>query len=242
MACFRIFLAFASVVFWHECVASWALGAEPVAVKAVGPDGQSVTLPPAPEPIAKLIQSGNVTFSFYDPAVQQRRYAGETKLDLRYNYRSTSRWDSHREGGKQIVTVRPRFHQIKFTRQHTILLPIGMTGELFYSRPLVQHEFDHVRISSNPAFEKQFQRWIETELRVLKLTLPDGQALDNQWVQAEIKAATKQRFDRLLELIQIRYRELDRVTDHGLQPLPEDFFSQHPPPVVAVLASGEPTD
>ncbi|WP_148080049.1 hypothetical protein [Roseimaritima ulvae] len=165
-----------------------------------------------------------MSFSFYDPAQQRRRYAGETKLDLRYDYRTTTRWELHREGGSQIVTVRPRFHHISLSRRHTVLLPLRMVGEQFYSRPLVQHEMDHVRISTNPAFDKQFQRWLETEMRVIRLTLPSGQTLNNQWVQAQIKAATKQRFDRMLELIQIRYQELDRVTDHGMEPLPKEFF------------------
>lgn len=230
LACFRIFLAAFTVVFWHGSACSWGLAEEAVVVKAVGPHGQPIDLPPAPQRFAKLIESGNVSLSFYDPAEVKRQYAGETKLDLRYDYRSSSRWDAQREGDGHVVTVRSQFRQFKFTRRHTIVLPIRMAGENFYSRPLVEHEFDHVRISTNPAFEKQFQRWIEAELRVLKLTLPAGQTLDNQWVQAQIKAAMKQRFDRLLDLIQIRYRELDRVTDHGMTPLPMDFFATESSP------------
>jgi len=180
--------------------------------------------------MSELLNRGKVSFAFYDAKRERREYAGETRFDIQYRYRNLSRWQVMKEDGRRKLVIRSRFRQVELTWTHTISLPVAMASERLYEQPLVLHELDHVRVSTHPALAELFQKWLETEAEVITVQLAADQTPDSQWIQAQVKEATKPLFQRLMDLVRVRYQELDRVTSHGLYAVPDDFF---PAPVPA---------
>lgn len=184
-------------------------------------------LPAAPKELKQLKEGGNVQFVFYDSGRFPRKFSGETRFTINFDSKSTYRWRQMRDRtGKRYLIVRTSFREPEFQLKHQILLPITMANEQLYQSELVRHEFDHVRISTDPRFRELFTKWLQQELKVIRLEIDQTKTNDqlNEIVNSEMNDRANQIFDKMLSLIQIRYKELDQVTRHGAMPLPEDFF------------------
>ena len=193
----------------------------------------SPALPQPPEAIARLQRAGNVSFVFYDPAVHARRYAGETRFSIDYRSKSRFRWRLVRQAtGQRELVIRTNFDALHFDLKHQILLPVTLANEQFYQSQLVRHEFDHVRISTDPRFQKRLAEWLKSELQIVRVEVVANSSKNelNELANTVVQQQADQLFQRMLALIQVRYSELDQTTRHGAAPLPEDFFSEEAQP------------
>jgi hypothetical protein len=200
---------------------------------------QEIDLGPLGEPppqLAELIEIGNVRLvtggapvSDPDTLPVTGRLAGETRFTFRYHYDSRARWQitESRAGdpaNEPIVQLRVRFRTIELITTHDVWLRQPPGADEFWSNQVVRHEFDHVRVSSDPRIEKMFLAAAK-KLESLRVPLSevrnDRDQIDNKKVQSLIEKKMKQTLEDTTEYVRIRYRELDRLTDHGLKPIPE---------------------
>ncbi len=184
------------------------------------------SLPDAPTALQALIDTGRVEFRFYDPEKLSRRFAGETRMAMAYRLEYAFRSRLIRAGGKRRLQVKIEHRPTEFTRLHQILLPIAHANQGMYEVPLVLHELDHVRIGVDPRYPALFDEWLKESTKTLTFDW-NAEARESDiagWVQREMDEQAKASFSRLMQLMEVRQRELDRVTRHGLQPLPTDFF------------------
>lgn len=194
-------------------------------------------LPQPPPELATLIRTGEVELvSGGRPMSQPNtmplngQLAGETRFKFRYRYDSRARWTIQRNSGTRsksdpIVRVNVRFRSIKLLATHQVWLRNVPQADNFWNDRVVQHEFDHVRISSDPRVAELFYgkaKKLQTmEVLLSKVKGRDGR-VDNRRVQQLIENRMQEVLNTTTDLVRIRYRELDRLTRHGLKPIPED--------------------
>ena len=198
---------------------------------AVDGNGSIVTLPDPPEAISALIQSGNVRFEFYDPKVVVRSFDGETEFEFRYEYKSRSAWKRKEVDGKPGIEVGIQYEEVKLAQSHRILLPDSLIGDGVFKRQLTLHEFDHVRISSDPRWGPLLQTMLKSRNSVMtKAFDEDEDEIKGRGTPQELNRITNQMvkeasdavFNELIELVRIRYRELDRVSRYGLETMSKE--------------------
>ncbi len=183
-------------------------------------------LPEPTEEIAKLWKAVHVEFKFYDAEQIQRRFSAETRMAMKYRLDFEFRWQMAREGGKRHLLVTIDHRPTKFELFHQILLPKEHATSTMYSVPLVLHELDHVRITADPRYPALFDQWFQEKTTTLKIELK-RQARERDFealIQEEMQTNAEGCFERMLQMIEIRNRELDRLSRHGRVPLPVDFF------------------
>ncbi len=191
-----------------------------------------------PEPnaeIAKLINRGNVKFTFYDPEILHRKFAGETQFEFRYSYKTHSRWKQIQRDGSPMLEIKVQYDQVSLQREHVISLPQEMIGSELFDQRLTLHEFDHVRISADERLPKLLESMLveRNGLIVHLLNPPDepenAVARDRRLSRLSrriVKDASDRVFDQFVEIVHIRYRELDRLSNYGLQPLSREDRNQ----------------
>ncbi|MGB7324340.1 MAG: hypothetical protein WBD31_05675 [Rubripirellula sp.] len=180
------------------------------------------SLPKPPEKIAAWIKQGNVSFeSGTRPPSRQSsggpRITGETRYRLIYHFRSKSDW---RVLGSKIV-IRVRFRDVRWQTSHVIWFENRPNTDGFWDNQLVRHEFDHVEISTDPRIEKLFRSRLRDTTVIERLIQP-GVRIRESDVDKIVEDAVREMFDEISELVEIRYKELDRLTKHGQLPLPPD--------------------
>lgn len=192
-------------------------------------------LPTAPEAIAKLIADGKVSFDFFDERKLKFDFVGETTFDFRYEYRCRTRYrvidqpatDSgdQKSGSSQALEVMLNYEEVTLKISHRMRLPDRMVAEDFFDQRLVKHEFDHVAISADPRLQALLTTML-TE-RNSKVIVPISQAefesrdrtIYAKMARTAAKKETAKVFEDFASLVRIRYKELDRVTRHGIEPL-----------------------
>lgn len=187
-----------------------------------------VTELPAPdETIAKVVKNGNVEFKFYDANKIRRRFTGETRMVMNYYTNVKFRWRVVRNQGKRQLAVTVDHRPTRFEFFHQILLPRAHANEQMFAVPLVLHELDHVRVSLDPRYQAQFEEWFQEATKSLTIEIDSRTKEDDfeSLIHAEVQAQSAQCFEKVLQLIHIRNRELDRQTQHGELKLADDFFS-----------------
>ena len=60
------------------------------------------------------------------------------------------------------------------------------------------------------------------ESRILRRELSGSEPVDKDSVQKYVDEHVEEVFQVIVSLVSIRYKELDRVTDHGLDPIPQE--------------------
>jgi hypothetical protein len=201
-------------------------------VRAVDGDGKPYPVPPPPEAIAKLIRQGNVSFEFYDPKIEPRSFAGETKFEFRYAYQSRSNWQRITQDGKAAIEVKVEYQDITLERSHRVLLPQDLLADDLFTRRLTLHEFDHVRISCDPRLPGLLKAMLIDRNAKIVQVLDENEhefvgkpsAKDLARIGKQIvKDESDKVFNDFVSVVSIRYQELDRISNYGLKPLtPED--------------------
>ena len=226
---------------WRLLAASAALffclSASPAAsqgtssVKAVDASGNTVTLPEPPEELAALIKRGTVSFEFYDPQVTVRSFKGETRFEYRYSFQSKSDWKRTVQDGKPAIEIKIDYREIDLEMDHLVSLPQDMIGDDFFQRALTLHEFDHVRISSDPRLPALLKSMLrERNSRLVRVLDPeehdfrgrpsnqDMARINKKLVQESSDAV----FNDFVSVVSIRYRELDRLSNYGRNALTQE--------------------
>ncbi|TWT94891.1 hypothetical protein [Neorhodopirellula pilleata] len=256
--------------FWHAKFARWMrvgtvllaivfgsdVWADSPATVAASKTLSLADLPPIPDDLSDLIDPDRFEFliggtrpSLSHPGrstgTPGRRYDGETQFRLNYTFNSRCQWSLVREPDKpdtvQRLAIEVRFHQIRLTVRHQIWLREAPERSTFWNNPLVRHEFDHVRISSDPRIATSFNEAVRRQERI-ELNQRDSEPfiavgyrkfnanlrrgtlltyLSSEDAKPFVKNAVQSEFDRIVQMLEIRYAELDRLTDHGRLPVPE---------------------
>lgn len=181
-------------------------------------------LPPPPAEIADLIKAAGVTFTAgkrddTDATSTGLKLAAKTRYQIEFNYRSRSRWKVGREGRQVVIHL--HFSHITWVPKHRVWFRRRPATETFWKDKLVLHELDHVRISSAPHWQANFAKALRVQ-RVLFHSLAPGDAVNQGMIDRLIDQHAQQVFSGTSDLISIRYRELDRLTQHGLLPVPAE--------------------
>ena len=147
---------------------------------------------------------------------------------MSYSYRSKTRWhvegdrsQTAQDGGAaRVLIIHVRFGEIDFETTHHIWFRDRPDNDGFWEAPLVLHELDHVLISSDRSLAHLFESKVKTLSRIefpLATDESPSEALVKKIVASKMEAA----FQAVSELAEIRYEELDQVTRHGREPLPQ---------------------
>jgi len=177
--------------------------------------------------------------------VSERRFDGETQFRLSYTFNSRCRWNLIREPNKpdtvRRLAIRVRFQRIELRVAHQIWLRELPDLEKFWNHPLVRHELDHVRISGDPRIKKMFEAAVRRHERI-ELSQVESEPfiaigyrkfnassrrgtllnyLSSDDAKPFVKQAVQSEFERIVQLLEIRYAELDRITEHGQLPVPK---------------------
>ena len=184
-------------------------------------------LPVPPDDVAELLECGRVTFR-YGPrpslgndalADQSLKVAGETRFHLEYRYSSRTRWRTRRGDDERQVVIDVEYDSLRLDFFHDVWFRKKPSLQSFWDERLVRHELDHVRISSNPRIEERFAALVRRHSTIVR-AIPQETAVDNALVRELVKQQVQEAFDEIVDLVQIRYVELDRLTRHGMRPLP----------------------
>lgn len=119
------------------------------------------------------------------------------------------------------IVINVRYDRVEWTPTHTIWFLQRPASEGFWSDPLVRHEFDHVRISSDRRLAVQFEQMLK-RTSVLNRPISDSDVVNQKFVDQIVDQHVAEVFAEISELISIRYKELDRVTEHGRRGVPSD--------------------
>lgn len=205
------------------------IGREAAGGKTIGLD----ELPDPPDWISKLIQDADISLTFGgDPVTDpsralrgSKRLGAETRFKLKFDYRAQTDWSIRNIRGQRQVVIRIRYRRANLIASHNIWFLKRPQTQGFWANPLVLHELDHVRISSDPRIEKLFLKRLKENssvTRALSELSTAGGKVNESAVRQVVDDVAQKVFDETIELVQIRYQELDRLTDHGLEPVPTD--------------------
>ena len=179
-----------------------------------------------PRYFQQLIDKGRVSFQFYDPAVERPKHTGlavfyyETQHHYSYRYKVLDE-----ERATRRLNVTPSSTKAVLERRHTILIPNYLDNDQRWANRLVQHEFDHVAISSDPR-PKMLLEQLLRQLPRFEITIGPLEPTDAT-IRAAIDKQAKQRSDAVVELVGHNYVHLDAVTFHGIKAIGDrrDFFT-----------------
>lgn len=181
-----------------------------------------------------------------------RVFDAETRFEMSYNYECRCPW----RWQQGVLRIEPKFLDIEWNVAHQVWLKRPPRKDRFWRSALVLHEMDHVRTSSHPAYADLFRRGLR-QIKVLRFdraavrrslggdvfSKTQRPNLSSDQIRLLIKPSTQAVFDRIVELAEIRYRELDRLTDHGRIQLPAQWHEQQEAALTAGrVSSGDSVD
>ncbi len=182
-------------------------------------------LPPPPPWVAELLKQADVRFCYgwqEKPSSMTmpngRRLDGLTVYKMNYDFRTQSRLQRRGNRQQRVTTIRLR--SVRLTCDHTVWFRERPSSETFWTNWLVLHELDHVRISSDPRHEKRFKELL-SENAVLVQQPDEIASTEIGQASQSGKKRVETIFQTISSLVDIRNKELDRLTDHGMKDLPK---------------------
>ena len=188
-------------------------------------------LPAPPAELKRLIETGSVTFQTgaakeetdrRDPGTNiepTRKYAAETHYRIRFDYDAQISWRIIAR--RKEVRITAKLRRFGWQPSHTVWFRDRPETKDFWSNPLVLHEFDHVRLSTDPRMKARFEQLLNEPI-VIRHQLASEEIINQQLARRLVDEHLQGMQQEVLELIGIRYRELDQATSHGGAPLTED--------------------
>lgn len=194
-------------------------------------------LPAPPAELEQLIEAGKVTFQYgtsdgetpFDDIITEKdtaaigqpgtRLAAATQYRIRFDYDAKFTWrilESQRE-----LRISLQLRRFGWQPSHTVWFRDRPEIENFWTSPLVLHEFDHIRLSTDPRMKARFEELVRTPV-VIRHRLGNNETADHQLARRLTDEHLQRMQQEVLELIEIRYQELDRVTSHGRDALGQD--------------------
>ena len=172
--------------------------------------------------IGKLLDRGSVTFSAGPRSSQpESTLSAETRFTLNLQYRTRNRWSIQTRSGRRVLRIVATYSKVNIVPVHKVWFRKPPPTKDFWSDRLVLHELDHVMISSDDRLEKRLAELLRDN-RVIEHSLEFGAVVSDAQVEKLVDQHTRRFFDQIVELAQVRYRELDRLTKHGRLPIPKD--------------------
>jgi hypothetical protein len=173
----------------------------------------------APGEFVRLIDAGNVRIEVDDETVRKSGKSALTvfKFDVDYNVRfrfQTLGFD--RDTDTWSLRILAWFEQNKLTIEHKVCISSRFTPIAPWETKLLQHEFDHVAVSTDPRLLKIVKRalqerrnWTETLVQVRAPTEDDVRKLAMDKYTFVVR--------ELEQLVQSQYDSLDKISDQGRQ-------------------------
>lgn len=175
-------------------------------------------LPPPPQELKRLIERGEVAFEFGGDA-NGRSFAAETHYRIAFDYKTRTTWRLN-PNGRQLRIV-ARLVRLGWQPHHKVWFRNRPESETFWNNPLVLHEFDHIRLSSDQRWKEKLEA-LKRKPAAIQHDLSSRERVTQALVDQVVDQYLQARLQEVFDLIDIRYRELDRQTAHGKRPLPED--------------------
>ncbi len=181
-------------------------------------------LPTPSSEIQELLKRGKVKFVTGRRLAQSpsgSKLSAETHYRMRYTYHSKQSWRLHNVGGRRTLRVNVTYSRVGVFSEHTVWLQNPPETSSFWDSKLVLHELDHVRITSDERLKASYQRLLRAEAS-FDYPLGGNERASDALADRLVQQRTEHWFDQIRELADVRYRELDRITNHGRKPLPND--------------------
>ena len=173
------------------------------------------TLPELPTEMRNALQSQKQT-NDRSVAPENRLSAITTyRVEFRFARQTTWNWNPL----TRTMTIEMRARLQSWKPIHTIWFRRLPELDDFWDSPLVLHEFDHVQLSTDPAMEKRFATILRQGNRE-EIQLSGDQKPSEELATVKTDQWVQQMFQEIVELVDIRYRELDQITLHGRRELP----------------------
>ena len=183
-------------------------------------------VPPA---MARLVDIGNVQLRVDQPAVEAAHRTALTKFTFTLKYRMRYRISElpKNQESKSQCKISSTIFDIETDTTHRILLSEYFRPVKPWETELLQHEFDHVAISTDP---RMFEMLRSLEGRKLSLiATPDQNTnVSDDWAKKAIENSISE-FQRAVEqLVQRYYLQLDEVSNNGLKNIDDRsrFFTE----------------
>lgn len=196
---------------------------------ASGQSPESVPLNSLSEPSAEvqaLLQHAGVKFtagerSETSAGTETKKIVGETAYRICYDYQSRTQWSTTDRGGARRVAITIHYSAVELKFDHTVWLRRCPNRDRFWQDRLVLHELDHVKISSDRRLSDRFKKML-SESNVIEEEFSTRTVINSRLINRLVHKRTEEVFSQLNQLVAIRYQELDRVTNHGINPVPDD--------------------
>lgn len=181
----------------------------------------------APRELKQLIADGKVKVVYdSEPGFVKagRGWADfNVLLDPSYKYNLTK---SKKNGRWQVKLVVNKFEPI-IELTHLIRLPASFKSPKVWRSQILRHEFDHVAVSLDPR-ALLLLRYLLAHLPVIERTLEPDEEPTNERLSQFINEEIDHRRRAVIELMRQNNLLLDKVGNHGVQPVPDRaaFFAK----------------
>ena len=179
-------------------------------------------IPSTPKRFKDLMDRGAVKFDFVAP----RTFDAEThfRIFLNYNYNYKTRRVGGANGQVELVTY--TFSHLRVRIENEIRLPRTLVGDGFWDTRLVEHEFEHVRINTDPRVTLLVEN-VQRRNNQVQVPLESFSAgASKQAISNAIEKRIKENVKVCEDLVQRNNKLLDQITRHGITTLESDpnFF------------------
>jgi hypothetical protein len=180
----------------------------------------------APPAFTRLIDRGQVQLVVDDARLKAAKKRGLTLFRIRSNYR----YQYELKGVQRVSNDPSRLQgdvvvQLNVARldlEHTVIVGNAFQPPKPWEDLLIQHEFDHVSISTDPRFRKIAKEVLEQPFRFSADWLK-AQGLGREKVDEKVKEEVSTRIAELERVVQANYDALDRESQDGQANLRERF-------------------
>jgi hypothetical protein len=208
---------------WLGCLVVAPVMADPPPPVGSPPEPASIAHPwlaTVPPDLARLVDVGQVSIAVDEEAVQAARRSALTLFQFSIAYRMHYRLQPLPPSPPQPPRVRlsVRFFDLRTDLVHRILLSEKYRPPQPWVSPLLQHEFDHVAISSDPRLLALIQS-LADERQQWTVEVAAQTATDRLWVEGQIRTYVANYQKSLEDLVNSYYQQLDAASAHGQQML-----------------------
>lgn len=187
----------------------------------------------APPGIKRLIDLGDVSFEADDRELAARKKQGLAKFTFDYQYRYRiigTRRTVARDSQEPIVVVFAKIQLTDLKLAHRVFILSTFDPKDPWKSPLLQHEFDHVSISTDPRLRSLLKNYLGTPLEIqLPQETPDDpdpKPLDIR-IDQEIQRTLQNRVKEIERITQSLNDLFDKESSDGVRSIAqrERFFS-----------------
>ena len=183
-------------------------------------------MPPA---FARLVDIGRVEIAVDQAAVDAANRTALTVFSFSLAYQMKYRFNEITKGddGKRRVRITVSYFDVDVSPAHRILLSESYRPTKPWDAALMQHEFDHVAISTDP---RMFAMLLSLNAKKAILIANPNELIkiSDDWVKGQIENSSKDFQQAVEKLVQTYYVRLDDVSNHGLKTIEDRtrFFTE----------------